>query len=96
MTVTVVGLLSINEDQPVALAKYLALVEPVLERVGARIIQRYEIEKEVVGKKPAEMVVIVEYPDYDAVSSVFSSAEYEQAKPYRDLAFSTYSVNIMA
>ncbi|MCV6591475.1 MAG: DUF1330 domain-containing protein [Silicimonas sp.] len=95
MAVTVVGLVTINEDQPLALAKYLELVEPVLERVGAKFVARYQIASQVVGPKPAETVIIVEYPDYAAVENVFSSPEYESAKPFRDLAFSTYSVSLI-
>ena len=95
MTVVVLALVTLNEDEPQALAKYLELTEPVIQRVGGRIANRYQVEG-IVGEEPARTVVIVEYPSKEAVDHVFSSPEYEAAKPYRDIAFSSYSVNLLS
>ena len=95
MTVKVIALVTINEDQPMALAKYLELTTPVLDRVGAKIVERYQLETEVVGERPAQTVIIVDYPSRDDVDEVFSSDEYEAAKPYRDKAFADYVVSVV-
>ena len=94
MTVKVIALVTINEDEAMALAKYLELTTPVLDRVGAKIVERYQLETEVVGEKPAQTVIVVDYPNRAAVDEVFSSDEYLAAIPYRERAFSEYAVSV--
>lgn len=96
MTINVVALVSINEDQPYALAKYLEITEPLLERLGAKIVKRYALVEDVVGESSVQTVIVVEYPDIETVDKIFSSPEYARATPFRDLAFSRYSVHIPA
>ncbi|MDO6726787.1 DUF1330 domain-containing protein [Cognatishimia sp. 1_MG-2023] len=94
MTVTVVAMTSINEDEPMALAEYLQVTGPLLERAGARILKRFTVNEVVVGHRPAKTVFIVEYPSKAAVDMVFNSAEYRSIIPARDLAFNEYSVTV--
>lgn len=94
MTVTVVAMTSINEDEPMALAEYLQVTGPLLERAGARILKRFTVNEVVVGHRPAKTVFIVEYPSKAAVDKVFNSAEYRSIIPARDLAFNEYSVTV--
>lgn len=96
MTVKVIALVTINEDQPMALAQYLAATGPLLEQVGAKILQRFAVQDTVVGQKPAQSVMIVEYPDRAAVDAVFGSQVYKDIIPVRDAAFSTYTVSVAA
>ena len=95
MTVKVIALVTINENQAFALAKYLELTTKVLDRVGAKIVERYRLEAEIVGTCPARTVIMVDYPSREAVDEVFSSPEYERAKPYRDQAFADYMVSVI-
>lgn len=94
MSVTVIALLSISEDQPIALGKYLSVTEPLLEKAGAKIIRRFKMTQAVVGIAPSITAVLVEYPNIDAIRSVFESDEYLAIKSVRDQAFSYYSVSI--
>lgn len=96
MTVRLIALVTINEDQPMALAKYLEITTPVLDRVGAKITSRYQLEDQIVGKRPAQTVIVVEYPTRQAVEDVFGSAEYKRAIPFRDIAFSEYRVSMIS
>jgi len=96
MTVRVIALVTINEDQPLALAKYLEITTPVLDRVGAKITSRYQLDDQIVGTRPAETVIVVEYPNREAVDEVFGSAEYKRAIPFRDIAFSDYRVSMVS
>lgn len=95
MTVTVIALVTINEDQPYALARYLDATMPLLEAVGARIVRRFRVEETVVGKRPAQTMIVVEYPDREAVDRVFQSETYRGIHDLRDIAFSHYSVSIV-
>lgn len=94
MTVTVVALVSINEDEPFALGEYFRITGPLLERAGAEIVNRFTVNEVVVGHRPAKTVLIVKYPSREAVESVFGSAEYEAVKPIRDRAFLEYHVSV--
>lgn len=96
MPVTVVEFVSINEDQPFALAKYLEITEPILKSVGAKIIKRYELDENAVGTNTTETVIVIEYPDRQAVNAVFKSEKYQKALPYREKAFSDYQVQIVS
>ena len=78
------------------LAAYLAATQPLLDSVGARIVRRFAVQEAVVGDRPAQTMIIVEYPDRNAVDRVFKSAEYRAIIPLRDRAFSTYQVSIAA
>ena len=95
MTVQVIALVTINEDEPIALAKYLETTAPLLEEAGARIVQRFDIGEAVVGGVPAQTVIVVDYPDRDAVDRVFQSDVYRDVRPYRDKAFRDYKVSVV-
>ena len=94
MAVTVVALVTVNDNEPWALGEYFRVTGPLLERAGAEIVQRFAVTEVVVGHRPAKTVVIVKYPDRAAVESVFGSPEYEAIKPMRDRAFLDYHVSI--
>lgn len=96
MPVTVIALVSIVEEEPWALAEYFRVTAPLLKNAGAEIKKRFSVNEVIVGHRPARMVIMVEYPNRAAVSSVFDSAEYEAIKPIRDKAFSEYHVTIVS
>ena len=95
MSVLVLALVTINEAEPYALAKYLDATIPLLDEVGAKIIQRFDVNEVVVGRRPAHSVMIVEYPDREAVDKVFTSATYKSIVPYRDKAFLDYHISVV-
>lgn len=94
--VTVIALVTIAEDAPRALAAYLEVTTPLLERAGARIIKRFAMQEQIVGRAPVQSAVIVEYPNRAAVDMVFNSPEYRRIIPIRDKAFLRYHVSISA
>lgn len=96
LPVTVVALVSVNDDAPHALARYFAVTTPLLEKAGAKIVQRFLVSEDLVGAKPAQSMIIVEYPSREAVSLVFDSPEYQGIIEDRDKAFSTYQVSLVA
>lgn len=96
MTVTVVAMVTINDDASEALAAYFRVAGPLLEKAGAKIVQRFEFSETIIGLEPAQSVIIVEYPSRDAVDQVFGSDEYQALKKTRDKAFSNYQISIVA
>ena len=93
--VTVLAFVTVAEDAPDALAAYFRVTDPLLKRAGARIVKRFSIHDVVVGKKPAQTVVMVEYPSREAVDMVFGSPEYAAVIPHRDRAFLDYAITII-
>ncbi|WP_300029774.1 DUF1330 domain-containing protein [uncultured Roseobacter sp.] len=95
MTVTLMALLSVDEDAQEDLAIYMRATSPLLKRAGAVIRQRFRVNSVVVGNQPARSVVIVDYPDQRAVDSVFQSPEYAAVKENRDRAFPFYQITVL-
>ncbi len=95
MTVKVVALTSVNEDNIDALNTYIGVTTPLLEQVGARIVETYQTEKPVVGAVLPQTVTVVEYPDLDAVHRVFDGAEYTGLRHIREQAFTHYQISIV-
>jgi uncharacterized protein (DUF1330 family) len=99
--VIVLGFVTIAEDAPEALAAYLEATGPLLQRVGARIVKRFAISEVVAGKSaaphhaPSRTVIMVEYPNREAVDLVFGSAEYAAIRPIRDRAFLDYTITVV-
>jgi len=95
MCVQVMALLTVNEDAPDSLAEYFRVTQPLLDKASARIVQRFAINEVVVGRRPARMLVLVEYPTLEALDLVFGSPEYERVKPVRDRAFLSYHIAVV-
>lgn len=96
MSVYVLVLVRINEAEPRALARYLDMLFPLLASVGADIIERFLVN-EVVGKARAgKTLMIVAFPNEDAVREVFGSKTYQNAQPLRDLAFEEYQISVVS
>ena len=68
--VQVVASLSINPDEPEAVATYFGVAMPLIEKVGAKVLQKIEVGEPVVGEQPSELVMLVEYPSYEDVERV--------------------------
>jgi uncharacterized protein (DUF1330 family) len=96
MTVTVLALLTVNDDEPRALARYFEITAPLLDAAGARITHRFTVNEAVVGHRPARMALLVEYPDAKAMAAVFDSPEYRAIGPVRDAAFLSYSISVVS
>lgn len=94
MTITVLAMVTIAEDQDAALTHYLDVTPPLLERANASITCMFDLNEAVVGQRPAKRMILVEYPDRAAVDMVFESAEYKALIPTSDIAFSSYDISI--
>ena len=94
--VQVVASLSINPDEPEAVATYFGVAMPLIEKVGAKVLQKIEVGEPVVGEQPSELVMLVEYPSYEDVERVFKSPEYQAIIPMREKAFLKYNVCIVS
>lgn len=95
MSVLVFALTTVNPKNIEALNIYIGTTTPLLEEVGAEIIQGYEIQETLVGAEMAERVTIVRYPSREAIDRVFESAEYHALRHTREQAFLSYQIGIV-
>ena len=93
--IQVVASMAFNPQEPEALQTYFDVAMPLLEKVGAKVAQKIEVGDPVIGEKASEIVMLVDYPSYDAIDSVFESDEYKAVIPIRDKAFLKYNVCIV-
>jgi uncharacterized protein (DUF1330 family) len=96
MSVYVIACLTVNPDGLDDYELYLEGTKPLLERAGAKVSQHFPVGDVVVGNKVAEMMMVVEYPDLEAMHGLFQSEEYLALVPVRDNAFDTYNVSIVS
>ncbi len=93
--VQVVASMAFNPQEPEALQTYFDVAMPLLQKVGAKVAQKIEVRDPVIGVKASEIVMLVDYPSYDAIDRVFESDEYKAVIPIRDKAFLKYNVCIV-
>lgn len=96
MSVFVVACLTPHPENHADYETYISTALPLLERFGGRVAQQFPVGDVVVGRKPAETIMVVEYPDLASVHALFDSEEYKALIPVRDRAFSTYSVSLLS
>ena len=96
MSTFVITCATINQDDPTAYSDYLSVAMPLLEKVGARIFQQFDTAGTVADDQPTERIVVVQYPDIDAVHSLYESDEYRtRVIPIRNKAFSSFNLSIV-
>ena len=95
MSVLVFALTTPNPNDIEALNIYLGTTKPLLEAVGAEIIQTYETAQTLVGDTLPELVIIVRYPDKASVDQVFESSEYHALREIRERAFLKYQIGLV-
>ncbi len=92
MVKRVLAMTTRNPDSDDAFTAYLAVVRPLMERAGAKLISRYEVGEKIAGSAPPQYLTIIEYPDKAAVRRVFDDPSYVALKSIRNEAFSRYDV----
>ena len=66
--------------------RYLELVAPILEKVGARLVYGGEVNTTVIGPEEWDMVILGEYPNRRALAEMLTSAAYQDVAHYRQEA----------
>lgn len=90
--IQLIASLSIDESEPEALQKYFETANPLIERYGGRVVSKFDVGQSIVGKKPSELLMLVEYPSRASVDALFNSEEYKSIIPFRDTAFRVYNI----
>ena len=94
--IQVIASLTVNPDAPEALKQYFDTAMPLIEEVGAKVVQKIEIGDSVIGESPSKILMLVDYPSREAVSRVFESVEYRSIEAAREQAFRQYNVSFVS
>lgn len=90
--IQLIASLTINESEPEAFQKYFETANPLIETFGGRVVHKFDVGQSIVGKKPSEILMLVEYPSRASVDALFNSEEYKSIIPFRDSAFHVYNI----
>ena len=78
-----------------ALASYLGVVGPLMERAGAKLISRHEVSGNLSESELPQFVSLTAYPGTEAIQLVFANQNYLALKQVRQDAFSRYDVCVL-
>ena len=56
--------------------------------------EKYKISETIVGTQTVQLVIVMQFPNDEAIKNVFDSAAYKALLPYREKAFTTLNVFI--
>ncbi|SFD48103.1 DUF1330 domain-containing protein [Roseivivax sediminis] len=96
MSVKVISVFSVNEDDPQALAEYLEAAQRLVDRAGGRVVTRFSI-RTVHGEgegHPPPSVLVLEFPDRGRVEAMLSSDGRKALRPLRERAFHDYRLSV--
>ena len=91
----VLASLRVNSKNPSAFVEYLNSAMPLIAAAGGQVAKRIDLGEQLIGDGGCSLVLLVDYPNREAVDAVFSSQEYQELIPVRDRAFLSYHVSIV-
>ncbi|MEM1300622.1 MAG: DUF1330 domain-containing protein [Pseudomonadota bacterium] len=73
----------ITVTDPATYPKYVALVQPILDKFGGEFLVRGGRSESYEGTPPGERNVVIRFPSYQAAQDWYHSEEYAEAKALR-------------
>lgn len=95
MTVTVMALGTLNEENTEAYATFLDLTDKMIQASGGRVVARYKVAQPIVGETNLQTVTLTEYPDRAALDRLVRSNEFSGIQPIRNQAFRDYQFTVL-
>ncbi len=83
-----------NPDEQNSLKEYSTKAGELIMKAGGRVLKKAKLTRSIKGTMSYNRVVLFEFPNEEAVDSVFLSSEYKDLLPLRDLAFLSISISI--
>lgn len=78
---------TINPDEMESLQAYVQSVMPMLLEIGGKVIKRTKITDVYFGEKPAEMLLVMDFPSKQTLKDLFDSEAYRAVIPLRNKGF---------
>ncbi len=85
---------TLNSKEQVAYEHYVSSTGPIFKKFEGKLLEKYKISKTIVGNQITQFVVVMEFPNDEAIKNVFECEEYKVLLPYREKAFVNLSVFI--
>jgi haloalkane dehalogenase len=82
--IVMVNLLKFKPDGAAEYAKYAAGIQPILQKIGAKILFAGKAEYCLIGKGDWDMVALVQYPRKKSLLQMSMSPEYRAIHPHRE------------
>ena len=73
----------ITVTDPETYPKYVALVQPILDKFGGEFLVRGGRSESYEGTPPGERNVVIRFPSYEAARAWYHSEDYAEAKALR-------------
>lgn len=89
---TLVVTSTINPDGMESLQQYVQTVMPMLLELGGKVIKRTKITEVYFGEKPAELLLVMDFPSKKALKALFDSEAYQALIPLRNKGFSKVDI----
>ena len=73
----------IRVTDPDAYPRYVAMVQPIIEKFGGAFLVRGGRSQSYEGTPPGDRNVVIKFPSYEAAEAWYHSEEYAEAKALR-------------
>ncbi|MCE7996832.1 MAG: DUF1330 domain-containing protein [Roseivirga sp.] len=83
---------TINPAEMESLQAYVQKVMPMLLELGGKVIKRTKITDVYFGEKPAELLLVMDFPSKEALQAMFDSEAYQAVIPLRNKGFSKVDI----
>ncbi len=83
---------TINPNEMEALQTYVQSVMPMLLEIGGQVVKRTKVTDVYFGEKPAEMVLMMDFPSKKALKNMFDSEAYQALIPLRNKGFTKVDI----
>jgi uncharacterized protein (DUF1330 family) len=78
---------TLRPDGADALARYAAVVMPLIEAAHGVVLGRGVLRERLVGDAAPEFIAVMRFPDAESARGMLASAEYRAVVPDRERAF---------
>jgi len=84
----------LNPNEKEAFTYYSEHSSSLFKDAGAKPVGKYKVAQNIVGSKKLHVVVVMEFPNNQAIIDVFESEAYKKLLSFRDKAFTELEVFI--
>lgn len=84
-----------NNNELQALEEYKIVAKKIRDEYGAKVLFRYDVDKDIIGDFTGNSIRIIEFPSEANVHNWLNDPRYLVVKPLRDKAFSYLSLSIL-
>ncbi|CAN5157047.1 hypothetical protein BH23BAC2_BH23BAC2_11320 [soil metagenome] len=84
----------LNPQEKEAFEHYSTSINVLYQEVGATVTDRFPILQAALGDEKPNFVIVVEFPNEQALQNLFSSEKYQSLIPAREKAFKKINVFI--